>query len=222
MGPDTGRASRLHGAATLELVLGGARSGKSDWAVARAREIGGTVLFVATAEPLDADMAARIASHRHARPGGWDTLEEPRAVATRLRSLTNAYDVVILDCLTLLVSNWMLAAADLAATDLAANDLAAADRKKKTPRVVGSVTMPTRDGDESSFEHRLVEVCAALRARGRHAVVVSNEVGSGIVPEVPLARRFRDRLGAANRVVAREADTVRLLVAGLPLSLKGL
>lgn len=176
---------------TLELVLGGARSGKSDWAVARAGEIGGAVLFVATAQPLDGDMAERIARHRRARPPGWRTLEEPLAVAERLRALERAYDVVILDCLTLLVSNWLLAE-------------------------------PAETSSAEPVGQRTAALCAALRARGRHAIVVSNEVGSGIVPQVPLARRFRDRLGAANRVVAREADAAHLLVAGLPLSLKSL
>lgn len=177
---------------TLELVLGGARSGKSDWAVARARARGGEVLFVATAEPLDADMAARIENHRRTRPTTWHTLEEPLVVAHRLETLERRFDVVILDCLTMLVSNWLLACGP------------------------DDTTGP---GAETVIS-RTAELCTALRGVGRHAIVISNEVGSGVVPEVALARRFRDHLGAANRVVAQQADVVNLLVAGLPLSIK--
>lgn len=177
----------------IELVLGGARSGKSDWAVERAAEAGGDVLVVATAEALDDDMRARIEAHRHDRPAEWTTLEEPREVAARLGDLRQRYEVIILDCLTLLVSNWLLAEGVSA----------------------GSPREPHR-----RTESRVDELCAALRRSADRVIIVSNEVGSGIVPDNETARRFRDNLGLANRLLAEQADTVLMMVAGLPLLLK--
>ena len=177
---------------TIELLLGGARCGKSDWAVSCAQELGGEVLFIATAEPRDEDMKRRIEAHRRARPAQWRTLEEPLAVADRIRALERTYDVAVLDCVTLLVNNWLLAGELATVADSSVGDVRA----------------------------RIVNLCDALRSRVGHTIVVSNEVGSGIVPISALARSFRDELGAANRAAAAEADQVRLLVAGLPLSLK--
>lgn len=180
----------------IELVLGGARCGKSDWAVARARERGGDVLFVATAEPGDEEMRARIAAHRRQRPERWHTLEEPLEVAAELQRLGRRYDVVVIDCLTLLVSNWL-----------------AAGR-------LGPVRREARPAPSTYIQARIGALCGALRSCSRYAIVVSNEVGSGIVPRSGVARRFRDDLGAANRRLAEEAEGVYLLVAGLPLPLK--
>lgn len=178
---------------TIELVLGGARSGKSDFAVARARLLGDRVLFVATAEPRDEDMSRRIAAHRATRPVDWHTLEEPLAVAQKLRERAHGYDVVVLDCVTLLVSNWLLA-----------GWLASGGAEPPSAAITGLVD----------------DLCDALSGCAAHAVVVSNEVGGGTVPEHAVARRFRDELGTANRIIAEKAEVVRLLVAGLPLVLK--
>ena len=177
----------------IELILGGARSGKSDWAASRAAELGGDVLFVATAEGLDDDMRARIEAHRCARPPAWTTLEEPREVAARLGDLQQRHEVIVLDCLTLLVSNWLLA------------------------------EEPSVESHRDRLRHitsRVDELCAALRRSADRAIVVSNEVGSGIVPDNEMARRFRDHLGLVNRLLAEQADTVLVMVAGLPLMLK--
>jgi adenosylcobinamide kinase / adenosylcobinamide-phosphate guanylyltransferase len=170
----------------LTLILGGARSGKSTYALALAREaVAGKVLFVATAEAHDDEMTARITAHRGERPGTWDTLEEPRALTTALASAANDYDLVIIDCLTLWVSNLLLA----------------------TPSPIDPVeaTAPLLDVYE------------------RHDpdwIVVSNEVGLGLVPDTPLGRTYRDILGAVNRRVATAADTVLFMVAGQPLKIK--
>ena len=179
----------------LTLVLGGARSGKSAWAIAHAARPGERVLLVATAEPLDDCMRARIREHRRARPPEWDTLEEPRRVAERLEALGRAYDVIVLDCLTMLVSNWMLART--------------------------CVGEPEWRDDREAIAARMTRLVAALRGRAARAMVISNEVGTGIVPEAEIARRYRDALGIANQALAETADRVLLMVAGIPMSVKG-
>lgn len=169
--------------ARLILVTGGARAGKSAFAQEWAHALGdGKVSFIATAQALDDEMHQRIARHQAGRPPGWETLEEPLEVPYTL-SLAQGR-VVLLDCLTLWVSNLMLA---------------------------GREVLPE------------VENLLAARAEtGKTLLVVTNEVGMGIVPDNALARRYRDLLGAANRRIAEEADVVYLLVAGIPLKLKSL
>lgn len=163
----------------LTLILGGARSGKST----RALSLGqGRVLFVATAEALDEEMAARIAVHKAERPAEWDTLEEPRDIARSLRTRVNAYDTVIIDCLTLWVSNLL---------------------------EVG--------GTPAEWVAPLI---AAYQAGKANWVVISNEVGLGLVPDTPLGRRYRDALGVVNQLVAQAADRVTLMVAGIPVQIK--
>jgi adenosylcobinamide kinase / adenosylcobinamide-phosphate guanylyltransferase len=167
----------------LTLILGGARSGKSTHALTLAGDAA-RVLFVATAEPHDDEMATRIAAHRAERAAHWDTLEEPRALAPALLRAVAAYDVLILDCLTLWVSNLLL-------------------------------TSPPTDPAPA--------VPALLDVYERHDadwIIVSNEVGLGLVPDNPLGRAYRDALGAVNREVAKAADVVLFMVAGLPLQVK--
>lgn len=161
------------------LVLGGARSGKSRHAQALAEGCRGPRLFVATAQPFDAEMVERIARHRADRGADWQTLEAPVALPT---ALERASGVVLVDCLTLWTSNLLLADADLdAATDA---------------------------------------LLAALRVTTARVVLVSNEVGWGIVPDNALARRFRDVAGRVNQRVAAAVDRVDLVVAGLAMRLK--
>ena len=172
----------------LTLILGGARSGKSDFAQALAQKRGGdAVVFVATAEARDEEMRARIAAHRAHRPTVWQTIEAPRGVARALQNGQGEPQVVVIDCLTLLVTNILLA-------------------------------------DESGAEAQLIDEVDALiawqRTHSVEMIVVSNEVGWGIVPEYPLGRAYRDRLGIFNQRVARQADEVFLMVAGLPLDVK--
>uniref|UniRef100_UPI00257ECB44 bifunctional adenosylcobinamide kinase/adenosylcobinamide-phosphate guanylyltransferase n=1 Tax=Oceanithermus sp. TaxID=2268145 RepID=UPI00257ECB44 len=159
-----------------------ARAGKSAAALARARALGGeAVSFVATAEAGDEEMAARAAAHRAERPAAWETIEEPRDAAAALARAR--HDVIVLDCLTLLVSNLLL------------------------------------DGGEAAVREGVQALLAAWRESGKTLIVVSNEVGMGIVPTAALARRYRDLLGWANRTVAAAADEVRLVVAGRELPL---
>jgi adenosylcobyric acid synthase len=164
----------------LTLILGGARAGKSTHALSLAR---GRVLFVATAEARDEEMAARIAAHRAERPAEWHTLEEPRDIARSLRSRVNSYDTIIVDCLTLWVANLI----DVGGTP-------------------GEWVAP---------------VLAAYRAGRANWVIISNEVGLGIVPDNPLGRRYRDALGTVNQLVAESADRVTLMVAGIAVQIKG-
>lgn len=182
----------------LTLILGGARSGKSDLAERLAAASGRPVLFVATMEPGDDETRARIAAHRAQRPATWRTVEEPLDVLGALRTHAAAGDFIIVDCATLWVSNLLLAQV----SDI--DDIA--------PKAARAMI---DDADVRARE--LVEWCMSLDG---HVVVVSNEVGAGIVPTYPLGRVFRDALGAVNRTVAERADRVYYLVAGLALELK--
>jgi adenosylcobinamide kinase/adenosylcobinamide-phosphate guanylyltransferase len=168
-------------ATKLTLVLGGARSGKSRYAESLITALPAPWIYVATAQAGDAEMAERIADHRAARIDGWRTVEAPHEIAQAIAQAPPALPLLV-DCLTLWLSNRMLADADV----------------------------------ESEF----TAVEAALSARAGDAVLVSNEVGGGIVPENALARRFRDLQGRLNARTAARAERVVFLVAGLPLVLK--
>ncbi len=178
----------------LILVLGGARSGKSSLAEDLAMRLGGRVLYVATAEARDAEMASRIAHHQSRRPEGWSTLEAPREVGRTLAAAAADADVVLLDCLTLLLSNLMLDLGD--------------------------------DPDEEVASARLdseIDSLLAAYERSRWSLIlVSNEVGWGLVPPYPLGRVYRDVLGRAHQRLAAQADHVYLVIAGIPLDLKRL
>lgn len=167
----------------LTLVLGGARSGKSRFAEALAMATGLHRLYLATAQAWDAEMAARIADHRARRAGqGWVTVEEPLDLAAALRGRARADSVILVDCLTLWLTNAMLAGRDAAV-----------------------------EGDA---------LVTALAGRAGPVILVSNEVGLGIVPDNALARAFRDHAGRLHQRLAAAADAVHLMVAGLPLTLK--
>lgn len=178
----------------LILITGGARSGKSAFAERLAMQ-GKHVLFVATAEALDDDMVRRIAAHRSSRPSEWDTLEEPRnlpeAIYRKSADTALAYDTVIVDCLTIWVSNLLLLHEGNA--DAEARILEAAEK--------------------------LLDVRQSSDARW---IVVTNEVGLGVVPPSSLGRTYRDALGRINSLVASRADKVYLMAAGLALDLKTL
>ena len=182
----------------LILILGGARSGKSTYAENLALELGGpSVLYVATAEALDEEMRERIAAHRLARPQGWETLEAPSLTAAwtsdaAAGALVRNAHVVLLDCMTLLASNAVLSAGDDASSE---------------------------EG-EAAVARETDALLAAYQGGTASWIVVSNEVGMGLVPPYPLGRVYRDALGRANQRLARAADRVVLMVAGLPLVLK--
>ncbi len=172
----------------LTLVLGGVRAGKSAFAQ-RLASSGRRVLFVATAEAGDAEMAARIAAHQADRPPEWTTLEAPVDVLGALSPVVDDYDTVLLDCLTLWVSNLLLRTPDPAAAEVIASG---------------------------------AEELLALQRRSEAAwIVVSNEVGLGVIPPTELGRAYEDALGRVNQLFAAQADAVYFIAAGLPLQLKG-
>lgn len=169
--------------ARVTLVLGGARSGKSRHAEVLARQTGLTRLYLATAQPFDDEMRERIRQHRVDREGdGWQTIEEPLDLAGTITRASAADAVLLVDCLTLWLSNLMLA--------------------------------------DHPVESQTDALRAALAAATGPVILVSNEVGLGIVPETPLGRAFRDAQGRLNQNVAAMADHVVFMAAGLPLKLK--
>ncbi len=176
----------------LTLILGGARSGKSAYAQRLAKDRGGRVLFVATAEAGDEEMAARIAAHQAERPAYWQTLEATRRVGEALNTHGGAAEVILIDCLTLLASN-----------------------------IITPLPEPvTQAAVEAALNAEIESLLAAYHASEAEWVIVSNEVGLGIAPPYPLGRSYRDALGRANQRLAATANEVVFMVAGLPLKLK--
>ncbi len=177
----------------LILVTGGSRSGKSRFALQTAMRFPEPRVFLATAQAFDDEMKARIEEHRRSRPAGWSTVEEPREVTRALRGVLQRAGTVVVDCLTLWISNLILEdqGFDEQAAAAAARELADAAAETACAR----------------------SACAVI--------VVTNEVGSGVVPDNALARRFRDCAGRANQVLAAAAEEVHFLVSGIPLAIKG-
>lgn len=169
----------------IYFITGGARSGKSSFAERLAAETDGRRAYVATAQALDEEMASRIAKHRLDRGDAWDTYEEPLAVAELLGKLSARYAVVLLDCLTLWLSN----------------------------------VMAHVDTDGNVVE-RAEELLGAVRSFPGTCIIVSNEVGLGIVPDNALARKFRDMAGMINQNMALAADEVYFTAAGIPIRIK--
>ena len=177
----------------LILVTGGVRSGKSSFAESLAGRLGKKIIFIATAQALDKEMKERIAQHRSTRPRHWKTVEEPYRVQQIIQENGPRMDVVLVDCLTLLVSNLM--------QDYREEN----DNQKLADRILQTVDEIIRE---------------SLRCQST-VIVVSNEVGMGLVPANPQGRFFRDVLGKANQRIAVQADRVYLLVAGIPVQVKG-
>jgi adenosylcobinamide kinase/adenosylcobinamide-phosphate guanylyltransferase len=172
----------------LSLVIGGARSGKSRFA----QSLGATatrVVYIATARVEDAEMAARIAQHRQTRPGHWETVEEALEIGHAVERHSHC-DLLLLDCLTLWLSNFCWEHRDMAEASIQAAALC-----------------------------EVARVAAASRASS-HVVLVTNEVGCGLVPDSPVGRSFRDLQGWVNQEVARSADWVYHVVAGIPVAIK--
>ncbi|HHV77374.1 MAG TPA: bifunctional adenosylcobinamide kinase/adenosylcobinamide-phosphate guanylyltransferase [Syntrophothermus lipocalidus] len=182
----------------MVLVTGGARSGKSRWAEYLLQEQGGGVLYVATALPIDEEMQDRINRHRTRRPPHWRTLEGYSGLARLIRETRLFREAVLLDCLTIMVTNLLLDAVK--------------DFDRVTPQEAETV--------EKGIEQEVVALVKALREIESTAVIVTNEVGMGLVPDNPLGRLFRDVCGRMNQLVAAEADEVYLVVSGIPLRIK--
>lgn len=169
---------------SLVLVGGGVRSGKSTFALSRARSLGQRRAFIATAQAFDDEMRDRIALHRSERGDDFRTIEEPIAIAQAVTALDNI-DVVVIDCLTIWLSNLLL---------------------REMPML-------------AIFE-RVDELIAVLAQRRFHAIIVTNEVGMGVVPESALGRAFRDLTGVAHQRFARHADEIDVAILGTVLRIK--
>ncbi len=202
---------RVAGDFRLALILGGARSGKSRLALRLAAAKPAPRLYVATAQPGDPEMAARIERHRRERGPEWDTWEVPLHLPTALAEVPGAYQAILVDCLTMWISNVLIS-------------------QQPPPEMepVGDTwwekpTLPPaweeRRQEWQVLCQRFFSVLASLATP---LVLVSNEVGWGIVPDHPLTREFRDRVGWLHQRLAEMADLVILVAAGLPMILKGL
>lgn len=172
-------------------VIGGARSGKSSFALQEASLIQGQKVYIATAEAMDDEMKDRITRHRKERSSVWATVEEPVNITEAIAGALKRYEVVLLDCLTLWLSNVMR------------QDGSAEQRIEHLVRGLQQMKG------------------AADSDRGTSLYLVSNEVGMGIVPENKLARQFRDLAGMLNRKAAEIADEAYLVTAGIPVKIKG-
>ncbi len=177
----------------LVLVLGGSRSGKSEFAESIAGQMGGSVTYIATTAVRDREMADRVILHRARRPQHWGTVEEEKDVS-RVVSNGREGDVFLLDCVTVWITNLILD-----------NQLTEQDLKA---------------GEKERYVMEKVFQLADAVENGAHLILVSNEVGLGLVPEYPLGRLFRDLAGKVNQVLAAKADQVYFVVAGLPLEIK--
>jgi len=178
----------------LTLILGGARSGKSSYAQSLAEESGKSVTFIATAQALDDEMSARIQKHRAERSASWETLEVPFNIVSCVQQIRS--NIVILDCVTLLISNLLM--------QFVENDLV-----EEAPFMM-------------AVQKEINELISMLRAREQEQdwLIISNEVGLGLVPAYQMGRVYRDAIGWANQRLAREADKVIFMVAGIPATIK--
>lgn len=191
-------------------ITGGARSGKSAYAEQLAAALDRPVVYVATAEAGDPEMEERIARHRRRRPASWTTIEEPRAVADLLERIGQQDGTILIDCLTLLITNliyqdWPLQPAG--------------DSTGERPGVLPPTVTEQIEDRVMAEVRRLAEAACSSRAQ---VILVSNEVGLGLVPASPEARLFRDLAGWANQAMAARADRALMLVSGLAFDLKAL
>jgi adenosylcobinamide kinase/adenosylcobinamide-phosphate guanylyltransferase len=175
----------MRGSGARVLVLGGVRSGKSRRAAAWATYWGGPVTVIATAEPIDAEMEERIAAHRRQRQTIWRTVESPRRLAQAVDQVGNSEDAIIVDCLTVWLTNLLV------------------------------------DDDDALLEREVDGLMSLLSSAKRRLVLVANECSLGLIGATPLARRFVDTAGSVQQRVAAYCDRVEMMVAGLPIILKG-
>lgn len=190
----------------LVLILGGARSGKSAFAERLARKSERSVAFIATATAGDEEMRERIARHRAARPDSWHTIEEPLDLAGAVLRASGLADVLLLDCITLWLNN------------LYAQTIGQHIHESEEEQYRAIVLL-----DEAALQE-IEKLLAAAQSldQGKTLLIVTNEVGLGIVPPYPLGRLYRDTLGYVNQRLAQAADRVYLMVAGIGVDLKRL
>jgi adenosylcobinamide kinase/adenosylcobinamide-phosphate guanylyltransferase len=169
----------------ITFILGGARSGKSQFAIKLAKEKTKKVAFIASCKPLDLEMKKRIMLHKKARPIHWQTFEEPRDIVSVLKKIGDKFELILIDCLTLFISNLLL-----------------------------------KSFKEASIEYEVNKILSTLKKIKAKSIIISNEVGLGIVPENKLARDFRDIAGRMNQLVAAKSNEVFFMTASIPLKIK--
>ncbi len=168
----------------ITFILGGARSGKSSFAIKLGKKSKAKTAFIATCEPKDLEMKRRISLHQKVRPAYWRTFEEPLKVSGLLKKISSKFDLILIDCLTLLISNMML-----------------------------------NNAKDSAIEAEAKKILSLLKKNKADSIIVSNEVGLGIVPNNKLGRDFRDIAGRVNCLVAGESDEAFFMVSGIPLKI---
>jgi len=178
----------------LTFILGGARSGKSSYAQTLAEDSGKRVTFIATAQALDDEMSARIKKHQQERRTDWNTLEIPAGIAAYLHAQPTAAELYLLDCITLLVTNLVMQCTRADTTDENQSILA--------------------------VENEINALLDHIRKEPQDWIVISNEVGQGLVPPYPMGRVFRDLLGSTNQKIASAADEVFWMLAGIPVPIQ--
>ena len=171
-------------------ITGGARSGKSTCAEKLAREFGAPLCYLATAQTLDNEMDERVRRHRERRGGEWSTIEEPIHLSQALARCDGQYQAILVDCVTLWLSNLLFKYEDAA------------------------------ENIEERIQEDLQRLKSTLQGMVTPVILVSNEVGMGIVPDNALARMFRDIAGTTNQTLAAAADEVHVVISGIPLKLK--
>lgn len=181
------------------LITGGARSGKSSYAEKLAKELGGNVLYIATSIPFDEEMKLRIKRHKESRPREWDTFEGYKELGRVISGKGGRYKGILLDCITVMVTNLLLEFTDMEGSGCSSGDYEKAEKE---------------------IEKEIAELMAGIGKSEATVIIVTNELGSGIVPENPLARAFRDIAGRMNQYIAERCDEVYMTVCGIPLRLK--
>ncbi len=183
----------------LILVTGGARSGKSTFAEQKVKEFGGNILYVATAKQIDEEMKQRIAKHRAQRPSEWETYEGYRNLDMALSEIIMDKSAVLLDCITIMVTNLML-------DESYEWDNLSRDRVEEI---------------ELGILHQIERLISLAKMNNLPFVLVTNEVGLGVVPPSAMGRDFRDIAGRMNQLLAATADEVYFCVSGIPMKIKG-
>ena len=171
--------------AEITFILGGTRSGKSEYAEKMAIDTSEKVAYFATCISNDEEMDQRILAHKNRRPANWKTIETPYDICSALNQIDTEFKTVLIDCLTIFTSNLLL-----------------------------------QELNESEILKKIDLMIKTLKEKNFKAIIVSNEVGLGIVPESSLGREFRDIAGKVNQLVAREADNVFFVVSGIPVKIK--
>jgi adenosylcobinamide kinase/adenosylcobinamide-phosphate guanylyltransferase len=180
-------------------VTGGARSGKSRFAEKKAGELGEKVIYIATAQALDEEMKHRILIHRKRRPSTWKTFEEHKFLSKVLKHIKedenyDEYRAILIDCMALLTSNWVCSV----------------DVEDETER----------EYLRKAYIDEVENMLKLAKSLKQKVIIVSNEVGLGLVPEYPLGRFYRDLLGEVNQIIAATSDEVYFMVSGIPIKIK--